>query len=141
MMQSASDIITNSSSEVFIARNLKSKNQEIIELIQDDFFDISYSSGDEYLNYIYSNCSSSECRELVEAIQKFGVFDDKNIVQTTLMEKLEKISSESYEEFCYRQDEKLFTVTPKMLLDKHIKVAEALNQIGHMFYGEAEYNG
>lgn len=34
MMQSASDIITNSSSEVFIARNLKSKNQEIIELIQ-----------------------------------------------------------------------------------------------------------
>lgn len=28
------DIITNSSSEVFIARNLKSKNQEIIELIQ-----------------------------------------------------------------------------------------------------------
>lgn len=33
-MQSASDIITNSSSEVFIARNLKSKNQEIIELIQ-----------------------------------------------------------------------------------------------------------
>ena len=60
-----------------------------------------------------SNCSSSECRELVEAIQKFGAFDDKNIVQTTLMEKLEKISTESYEEFCYRQDEKLFTVTPK----------------------------
>ena len=28
------DIITNSSSEVFIARNLKSKNHEIIELIQ-----------------------------------------------------------------------------------------------------------
>ena len=41
------------------------------------------------------------------------------------MEKLEEISSESYEEFCYRQDEKLFTVTPKMLLDKHIKAAEA----------------
>lgn len=32
-MQSASDIITNSSSEVFIIRNQKSRNQEIFELI------------------------------------------------------------------------------------------------------------
>lgn len=31
--QSVSDIITNSSSEVFVVRNLKSKNQELQELI------------------------------------------------------------------------------------------------------------
>lgn len=154
-IQSTSDVITNSSTEVYLRLTndalsiLKNAITSVLRISSptasfDDFFDISYSSDytrDEYLNYIYSNCPSSECRELVEAIQKFGVFDDKNIVQTTLMEKLEKISSESYEEFCYRQDEKLFTVTPKMLLDKHIKAAEALNQIGHMFYGEAEYNG
>lgn len=31
--QSVSDIITNSSSEVFVVRNLKSRNQELQELI------------------------------------------------------------------------------------------------------------
>ena len=32
-MQSASDIITNSSSEVFIVKNQKSRNQELVEII------------------------------------------------------------------------------------------------------------
>lgn len=112
-IQSTSDVITNSSTEVYLRLTndalsiLKNAITSVLRISSptasfDDFFDISYSSDytrDEYLNYIYSNCSSSECRELVEAIQKFGAFDDKNIVQTTLMEKLEEISSESYEEF------------------------------------------
>ena len=68
-IQSTSDVITNSSTEVYLRLTndalsiLKNAITSVLRISSptasfDDFFDISYSSDytrDEYLNYIYSN--------------------------------------------------------------------------------------
>lgn len=157
-IQSTSDIITNSSTEVYLmltSNALSILENAITSIIQctapeksfDDFFEIDRICSEEtewrYQDYLIEH--SDLCYSLWKSIKNLESIRECASGVKVLREKFENALHEnellSLEDFCDNNSdciETRFKVTAKS--SKFNSAAENINKINELFYGEAIYN-